>query len=500
MANPNGIHIVKYSMEYAILFLCANTIGVIIFSYATNPFNRKNLIKDPHRINIDPDGSIKLEYKHKLRVRSPRFFSVLATLKSGYHIVSNTLSKAIKTNGNTINTIIDEIHSVRFNPQNPFIISGDHFSVLYPRSLGIFYHTLLDGRTAIDQTDWTNRQSIYMKTLAYALQTYSKSKNLSTTIVPVGPLAVTLVNIYAYPSDTLFSLLYALKTLTDDTEIKNLYPFTSKNNYNLQTRASGLELLNSYRSDLRRHYSEYQKKIIDTDTGLIKKSLLLSSTKDMAKRQSAFYDNVVYWRTTQLAQDLGIIDADKTYLDELKQKIIKTYWNDRLGIFNEDLSSTDDTAYSSDWLIACQTGFLSPANISDRTYLTRSADYISNNNINKPFGLKYHSDSRKKQLHWPVRLFAPKYGSTVIWSHWGMEYIKLLIRLAVDTGKDKYFQIASSQLDSYERAIINHRAYPEVYGENGLPYKQGFYRSVMRTGWIVNYEQAKTMYQSKFKS
>lgn len=478
-----------------LIFLGVNAVGIVIFSYATNPFNRRNVVKDPHGVSTSGDGSITLIPLHELSVRSRYFFHILAGLKSGYHIMTNTLSAPKKTTGNRLDDVIREIHNLRFHKKNPFLISGDHFSVLYPRSLGIFYHTLLDSRTALDSKDWHERQSIYLKTISYALMTFAKSKSLATTIVPIGRLTVTTVNIYSYPSDTLYSLLYALKVLIDDKEIDRLYPFQAVSRLNNSTMSAGIALYEQYRNTLARHYKTYRSTVFDPTTNLIKTSIKLSGTKDMAKRQSAFYDNVIFWRTTQLAQELGIIERDPAFLDSMKKIILKTYWDSKQSFFHEDINK-NRYSYSSDWLIAYQTGFLSPENNYDRLYLQKILSYIHENKIDQPFGLKYHPDNRREQLYWPVRLFAPDYGSKIIWSHWGMEYIKLLAHLGSVTNNQTLIERAREQLNSYKLAITKYHAYPEVYSPDGKPFRQGMYRSVLRTGWIVNFEQAEAMLKS----
>ncbi len=482
-------------MEYALLFLAANTVGVAVFSYLTNPFNRRHIIKSAYKTNIKPDGNIELIKIGELKVRSKRFFSLLATLKSGYHIMTGALSRAKKAEHPDFTEIISEIHRIRFSGKNHFLISGDHFSALYPRSLGIFYHVLLDKRTALDDKDWTDRQIIYLKTIGYALDVFSKANDISTTVVPVGPLAVTLVNIYAYPSDTLYSLLYALKVITDPSEINRLYPFGSNIPLKNNIGQAGHSLLEKYSKSLKKTYEAYENRVWDKSTGLIKENIRLSGTKDMAIRSCAFYDNVSFWRTMQLAQDLQIIDKDPSRLTSLKNEIIKNFWNNESEIFKEEKNNIK-AAYSSDWLIAYQTGFLDPHIASDRKYLTKMIGYIINHKIDQPFGLKYHNDFRGNQLYWPVRIFAQDYGSRVIWSHWGMEYIKLLAQLGY-INKDKSLIIrAQKQIESYKNIIIQSKSYPEVYSPDGKPYRQGMYRSVMRTGWVVNFEQAKMMVES----
>lgn len=475
-------------------------IPLALFSYLTNPFVRFSIIIDPYKKYEYVDGQVKLETDSALIVQDDAFFRRLAQLKSGWHIVENRFSRGGKAQQGSIDDIIREIHEVRFDPSEPYLISGDHFSQLYPRSLGIFYQTLLDPRTALDEQDWKNRQLIYLKTTAYALQAYEQSDRLSTTIVPIGPRSVVLVNYYAPPSDTLYSLLFALKVMQDSSELQVLYPFgepTVNSPYTLDISQQANTLFEQHKPTLQRYLTQYFDQVYDPKTGLVRKDILLSGTKDIAKRSSAFYDNVVFWRTMQLAQILGLSETNPAFLDQLKHRILAEFWLEDEGYFLEDLSekSIAEKYYSSDWLVALMTGFLDPRNPEDRPYIQRSVAYIQRNAIDQPFGLQYHPDIRKEQRYFVPGWVAPAYGATAIWSHWGMEYIKTLVRLAEITGDEIYLQQADVQLSAYTFNMKRYLGYPEVYTPQGDFFSQTFYKSVRRTGWVVNFEQARAMYE-----
>lgn len=482
-----------------ILGLVLILIPLAFFSYLTNPFVRFSIIVDPYKQVQYTQGQFQLVNDSSIIVKNDAFFKRLALLKSGWHIVGNRFGGGAKTREASVDEIIREIHTVRFNPDVPYLISGDHFSVLYPRSLGIFYNSLLDPRTALNQEDWKNRQLIYLKTTAYALQVYDQSDRLSTTIVPVGPRSVVLANYYAPPSDTLYSLLYALEVMQSSEFIKETYPFAEERSdiASVETSQQAQTLLIQHTDSLQRHLQKYLDDVYDPNTGLVRKDILLSGTKDIAKRQSAFYDNVILWRTLQLAQDLGLMEKDDQMLADLKQRIIATFWLEQDGYFVEDLSEMgiSNRYYSSDWLIAFMTGFLDVNNPEELRYYRRIVSYIQRNAIDQPFGLQYHPDRRREQLYPLSGTVAPAYGSTAIWSHWGMEYIKLLTLLSQKTGDRIYLEQAEAQLSAYTFNMKRYRGYPEVYDKEGDFFRQSFYKSVRRTGWVVNYEQARAMYQ-----
>jgi len=506
---------IKRRTRILIALATVSTLTVIgIFSYVTNPFVKFSVVTDPHStIFTTETGEISFEYEEGIILRDDPFFNHLAKVKSTWHILTSRFHRPKLAESQTVDEIIREIHQLRFDPELPFIISGDHFSVLYPRSLGIFYHTLLDSRTALDDEDWLNRQVIYAKTLGYALEVFSQSENLSTTIVPIGPRSVALFNVYAPPSDTLYSLLFGIERLQNQDYFQEVYPIDSLSlDPQTATPASILnnqissvrplvtdeladEFLNRHRDSLQRHFHTYFEMVYDPVTGLVKKDIKLSSTKDIVWRESAFYDNVILWKTYQLAGELGIIEPDPAFLSAYKNRILAAFWLDREGLFLEDLSDEARTErwYSGDWLIAFQTGFLNPSNPTDLPYLEKSVAYIRRNAIDQPFAMQFNPDRRPERLYRVVRLSAPDYGSTTIWSNWGMEYAKLLVRLGQETGVEAYISAAERQFEAYTFNIRRYRGYPEVYNYQGEVYRTPLYRSIIRTGWVVTYEQFRAM-------
>lgn len=94
-------------------------------------------------------------------------------------------------------------------------------------------------------------------------------------------------------------------------------------------------------------------------------------------------------------------------------------------------------------------------------------------------------------MYFLVKHFVPEYMGNGVWSHWGQEYIKLLVML----GKYNkiYLQAAEKHLKTYEQNIETHGGYAELCDKNGNIYKTSAYKAVLRNGWIINYEQAKMM-------
>lgn len=467
-----------------------------MFSYLTNPFVRFSLVAKTFLVLRQDDGTLDLKSERDVIVRDNRLVHNLAGLKSGWHILTSRFAGGTKSSSKVVDDVIAGIHELRFRPEDPFLISGDHFSVLYLRSLGIFYHSLMDSRTALSEEDWANRQAIYLKTTGYALQVFANSDRLSTTIVPIGRASVALVNIYAYPSDTLYSLLYALRVMQDDSLLQKLYPFeTTAPALPLNTKFAAEAMTAQYQDNLQYHLRVYHSTVFDPATGLVKKNLLLSGAKDITVRSSAFYDNVILWATHRLAQELHLEKRDQAFLDDLKARILATFWLPTEGYFLEDLSpaALKQKYYSSDWLIVLMTGFLDPAIEAERVYYEQVVEYIQRNAIDQPFGLQYHPDLRRRRQYLIPQLVAPSYGSTAIWSNWGMEYVKILAILSLHTHRSDYLHRAKDQIGSYSFNIKRYRGYPEVYDAQGDFYRQIFYKSVRQTGWVVSFEEARDL-------
>ncbi|PWU22925.1 hypothetical protein C5B42_04640 [Candidatus Cerribacteria bacterium 'Amazon FNV 2010 28 9'] len=467
----------------------------VIHAHLANPFTYGNIVEPTHVVSASTDGQLAISTKTKPILLNNAFTNKVAFVEQGIHIANNIFTGSQPAEGKTADDIIRDIHTLRFDPSKPYLISGDHFSILYVRSLGIFYNTLLDPRTALDAQDWKNRQEIYLKTTAYALDVFDQSSQLSTSIVPLGEKYVTLVNFFNPPSDTMYSLLYALDTMSDPTVLPTLYPFVNTSSYQLQTQSAAQQLIAQHRQTLIRQLQTYEYYVTDPSTGLVKKDIYLSSTKDSNMRQSAFYDNVILWKTKQLAQKMGLEPSDPQALETLRSRIISTFWDDTHGYFKEDLSTTGDH-YSSDWLITLMTGFLNPNNPQDRIYYNHSIAYIQQTGLDQPFPLHYQLTNDTSHTYPVVRMLAPSYAGQAVWSNWGMEYVKLLGLLGNIEHNSVFEAKAHTYIADYTSNIEKFHGYPEVYADDGSLFSGFTYKSVRQTGWVVTFEQARSLVQS----
>ncbi|HEY8998747.1 MAG TPA: hypothetical protein VIM53_00310 [Candidatus Saccharimonadales bacterium] len=480
-------------MVFAILLVLLA--AAIAWAVVTNPFSRFSVIKQTYVAEFTEEAFTAINENHKLRIRQSwpwRTFSFY--VKSFVHIASTRYVASPGSSAKTVDGIIADIHAHRFRPEKLLLTSGDHFSSLFVRNLGVFYYPMLDAQVVGVKNghDWHDRQAVYLQTLAYALGVFDKRPIPVTTIVPTGSRHATCMNYYVYPSDTVYGVLFALAALLGK---EKAAPFAyGEKAHTLGTVPAAEILLHEYKATLKALYKDYRTTVFDESTGLIRTDIHLSGAKDITRRTCAFYDNVVFWKTSELAQTLGVADK-KINLKALKQTILDTFWLEDEGYFLEDLSTEgiDAKYYSSDWLIVLTTGFLDPADPNEQKYFARNVEYIQRMGIDKPFAIKYQHETRAhRQFFWARVAFAA-YGGDVVWSFWGMEYIKVLLRLYDATGAANYLERANFHLKAYEKAMLRDGGFPEVFDDKGKLYETWIYRSIRQTGWVIGFEQARAM-------
>lgn len=454
-----------------------------LWLHVTNPYAGVNFVQQPYTTSVQ-NGKITVHKQFDMNVYNDGLAQALGYYKSGFLIVQNSYFGSRPAKSGNVDGILDDIHRLRFDPSKPYLISGDQFSVLYPRNLGVFYNSILDPRTAHSQTDWQNRQRIYLQSALYALDAFSKEKQLATTIVPIGSKAAVLTQVHpgSVPSDSLYGLLYALEALQD--------PGNSNESYKLQTVDATKAILTERRGDLAALVQVYLDQVLDPATGLVKRDVHLAAARDGVVRESSFYDNVVLWKTLALADQLDIRRANPGALNELRGKILQTFW-DIEGHFKDDLTTRPQFAnYSSDWLIALPTDFLSPDRAEDRPYLERTIAFIGQQGIAQPFPIKYQAHPKVQEAPWAVKTFVPNYGGDAIWSYWGAEYLTLLANMN-HYSDGAYTKELNHGIKTYEQKIIENRGFPETFDAEGSFLQNSVYKSIRQTGWVVQFETAK---------
>ncbi len=466
---------------------------LLILANATNPYASPTLIESPFITHVNKGEQIDLFKVKQASFSKNIIVDSFANLNKNVRFVYFLFFPEKAVTGDE-EAIIASIHKQSFNPERPYIISGSHFADIYIRNLGIFYNAVMDSRFALDKTDWENRQRIYLQGLALNLELHKIAGRSYTTWVPVTGATYTSTNVYTEPSDSLFGVLYGLKATTDEDFISGLYASEERPLFPLQTKGAASDLLKTYKNTMRPIIMQYYESSIDPQTGLVRKDITLSSARDGIRRQSSFYDNVIVWATMKYATELGIIEK-KIDFDAWKKKIITAFWDEE-GLFIDDLSteSTQKKLFSGDEFIVIGSGFFNLTNADDKAKLNKMITYVQKNKFDSPFPLRYARHDQPDRLYNAVKYFAPSYMGETIWSHWGMEYIKSLILLSSEN--PEYKELAKKHLDAYKAKMEAYGGYPELYDKNGNIYKTLFYTSVLQTSWVVNYEQARMMYNA----
>lgn len=456
---------------------------VVIGAVLTDPYARYTTVQAPFQTRVRRNGQLELVVVSVPEVRTGWWWRWTALARAGVRIVLSRWWGEPQL-GDQPTTVVAAIHQRRFDPQKPYVITGAHYSDLYVRNLGVFFHDLLD-QLSPDPIDLQRRQRLAVQTIALDLAYLRAAGRLVTTIVPLGGFAFTGVNIYEEPSDSLHAVLYTLLRLQSQPV----------------THAVAQQLLAEYRAELTAEAHRYFTLVIDPSCGSVRRQLHLASARDGVKRQAAFYDSVIAWRTIGLAQQLGLtkpVDWPVAYhwladAAAWKAALQRQYWDESRGIYANDLSRPlPQAAFSADSLIVWQTGFLDPRRAADRRQLERMVAYIQDQELDQPFPLRYSPTNQQNRLHWAVQLAAPGYMGQGIWSHWGIEYSNVLLALAGTRSahSSTYLQQARQHLDCYRQNMAKFGGYPELYAGDGRPFQTWALRAVLHTGWVVNYEAA----------
>lgn len=509
MVKKFGILVIIFIILLGSLFWYANE---------TNPYDSHNFVKQPYATYIDSVGNIQIKKQHNLQyIAVPQILAIVVNQLGEFaRIVPNRFHPEIAFKGSE-EQIIEQIHQQRFNVDKPYVISAGHFAELYVRNFGIFYNAIVDPRFAISDKDWEIRQRVTLQTMAVDLELLRQAGKEKTTFFPVSPTGYMGVNLYAEPSDSLHAIVWTLSALSDEQFLPMSFP-ASVSARPLKTQQAAKKLIQEYHQSLTQAINDYLEYGIDPNTGIIKKGLLLAGARDQVDRPNSFFDNVIMWNTARLGKQLGlkivcplVISQKFTFssipprdditcdFEKWKQNIITAFWDEKTGVFLDDLSeeSIKNHIYSGDAFIVTSTQFLDFSKEEDKQKIEKEIDYVQKNHFDKPFPLRYAKNDQPERMHFWQRYFAPEYMGKTLWSHWGIEYIKTLILLSKD--HPEYLAAAKQGLDSYKQNIEKYGGYPELYRLNGNIYQTVFYKSLLHAGWVVNYEQAKMMLAATIK-
>lgn len=463
----------KKKILYLLLPLLLFVMLLVILANATNPYADPTLIEKSYSTQINNGEQIDLFKVKQPTISNSLPAGILASLNENVRNVYYLLVPEKAVQGNE-ESIIRSIHAENFDPDKPYLASGRYASDYSLSDFGTAYNAVMDRRTALDKKDWENRQRIYLQSIALNLELLQLAGRTYAPVAPVTGTTFIFTNTYTGPADTLFGVLYGLRALTDEVFIQGMYASSAPHLFPLQTKGAGSDLLKTYRKNLNSIISDYYNSVIDPQTGLIQSDVVSYGKRDAHTNHSSFYNNVIVWATMKHAMDLGIIDRQIDF-DAWKSKIISTFWEDE-GFFTQVVSgdTTPIKVFSADSFIVTGSGFFDPDDPQDKEKLVKMISYVQKNKLDSPIPLHSSADT--------------------IESHWGMEYIKVLILLSADTLS--YKELARYHLDTYKAKIEQYGGYPEFYDKDGNVYKTIFYTSGLQTSWVVNYEQARMMYDS----
>lgn len=472
--------LVRRKWLFGLMLFIGFVLASAAYLLATSPYSSDTVVHPPFTTRY-VDGKVVLTQHYTPKIYSGWWASKLGIY--GKQLVSDVWFRlsSPKIAGNDVSSITAEIHRQRFDPSKPYIISGDQFDGLYMRNLGVFYQDLLNPRTALSAEDWHNRQRIAVQSMAYSLSAIDQLKRPVTTLLPISAHGVLAVNFFNYPSDTLFGVFSMLDQLKNDPA----------------THDVAVQLQQQYGAGVQKAYQNYLATVRDPKTGLVRADIHVSSARDAANRKSSFYDNVILWRTEQLATQFGF-DHTSSSSDELlklQQKITARYWDNAEGHFIDDLTPGREHSYSSDWLMALPTGFLRSTNADDLIKLVRISQYIDARHLASPLPIRYTTAADKAHENFFVKTFVGAYGSTATWSYWGNLYISMQLALYKQTGQQNYMQRAQTSIADWERVMVRDHGYPETLNDKGKMLVTPVYQSIRRNGWVVGLEAQKQQIQ-----
>jgi len=355
-------------------------------------------------------------------------------LAEGLRIFKRSLSvrfkgtKKYKGNAKQIcNSIIKDCFNGKY-----FQVSNGHFCEFYTRDFG----------WCVDSLIKLNYKNEVIKTLSYALNIFSKNK-ITTSISPSGKP-------FDFPYYAPDSLAFLIRSLS---------------------HAKAYSLVKKHKKFLNKEIMKYYHKVIDKDTGLVRKDKYFSSMKDHSLRKSSCYDNVM---TAMLAKELNNLKILKNPFKKYDfKKIIKdNFWNG--SYFVEDLSGSKVITGDSN-IFPFWAGIF-----TSNDMLKKSISAIQKEGLDNPFPLRYTKSAKAgKQKFIAIEFFAKNYERNTVWMHMGPLFVSLVKKINKNDFK-KYY-------NNYKKLIEHNKNYLELFTPEGKPYKTPFYYSDESMLWSSNF-------------
>lgn len=306
-------------------------------------------------------------------------------------------------------TILKKLYNGRFMQT-----SLGNYPQFYARDFGMMLPALLE----------LGYKEQAKKTLEYALKRYKKHKFITTHITPKG-IPINFPNTFS--PDSVAYILRSIILLNDK------------------------ELIDKYKDFLQTQVYKFFHIALDSD-GTIKKNTHFAGMRDHSVRNSSCYDTVMAAIVKECANKLKLQNPLKHF--DYKSILLENYWNGEY--FYDDIQNktlTADANIYPFWLDI----------IKDKTMLKSVIKHIQENNLDKPFPIKYVANKKHKGKTLISEKLVSDWQGSAIWPMSGLPYIQLLLKI----DKEK----AIFHLTQYKRLIEKYGTFLEVYTSKGQPYK-----------------------------
>ena len=308
--------------------------------------------------------------------------------------------------------------------------SAGHYAEFWARDFGWCCESLLK----------LGHRNRVLKTLDYALERYSRNGIITSTISPSGKC----FNFPDYYSPD--SVAYMFRSLR---------------------LAKASNLVKKFKLFLQRQVDIFYNKVIDQNTGLVKRKTNFSGMRDYAIRDSSCYDNVISAMLSEELDKLGFKNPLRKH--KIKDKLKKQFWTGRY--FLDDSSGALHITGDAN-LFPFYFGLF------DKKMMKSAFASMQRAKLDMPFPLKYMSGRAEEKMI-VYELFVPGWEKNCIWAHMGLLYLQLLLKL------DK--KKAAVHKAAYAHLIEKYRTFYELYLPNGRPYRSLFYHADEAMLWAANY-------------
>ncbi|MBW2997399.1 hypothetical protein KY349_03610 [Candidatus Woesearchaeota archaeon] len=314
-----------------------------------------------------------------------------------------------------------------------FQVSSGHFNEFYCRDFGMCAEALVK----------LGPKERVIKTLDYALTKFRKHGRITTSISPKGKC----FNFLTYGADSLPFIIHSIHV------------------------ADAKEILNKFKTFLNREIDYYHENVFDAKAFLVKEDRNFSSIKDHAKRSSSCYSNCMLY---MLSTDLAALGFKSSFPDNIiRDAILKKFWSRSGNFFYDDLTSQDVvTGDANTFPFWCGVA-------KSKKRFKQCIESMEKAGLTKPFPLKYTTEQgRIHDMHLIDRL-SGGYERDSIWMHLGLCFLDVIKQF--DKKRFKRY------MEQYEKLIMRHMTFLELYDRKGRPFKSRIYVTDESMLWAAKY-------------